>query len=150
MAEFRLSTHVCVSQQEIEATEGDVLVILEGLGRNILKHLGDVELGKSIRVFLRDEEGQVVGGTTANVFGGWVYIELLWVEESLRNQGYGTELMNRLEREAMKLGCRYAHVDTYSFEARPFHERLGYEVFGVLEDYPRGHCKYFMKKRLAG
>lgn len=150
MAEYEFSTHVCSSQQEIEATEGDVLVVLEGLGRNILKQLGDVELGKSIRVFLRDEEGQAVGGTTANVFGGWVYIALLWVEESLRNQGYGTQLINRLEREAMKLGCRYAHVDTYSFEARPFYERLGYEVFGVLEDYPAGHCKYFLKKRLAG
>jgi GNAT superfamily N-acetyltransferase len=150
LAEYRFSTHICASQQEIEATESDVLMILEGLGRNILKHLGNVELGKSIRVFLRDEEGRVVGGTTANVFGGWVYISLLWVEESLRNQGYGTELMKRLEREAMGLGCRYAHLDTYSFEARPFYERLGYKVFGVLEDYPAGHRKYFLKKRLAG
>lgn len=149
MAEYEFSTHVCVSQQEIEATEGDVLVILEGLGMNILEHLGNVELGKSVHVFLRDQEGRVVGGTTANVFGGWVYISLLWVEESLRNRGYGTELIDRLEREAMGLGCRWAHVDTYSFEARPFYERLGYEVFGVLEDYPEGHCKYFLKKRLA-
>lgn len=144
------SIYVCVSQREIKATEGDVLVILEGLGRNILKHLDNVELGKSIRVFLRDKEGRVLGGATANVFGGWVYLSLLWVEESLRNLGYGAELMNRLEREAMGLGCRYAHGDTYSFEARPFYERLGYEVFGMLEDYPEGHCKYFLKKRLAG
>jgi GNAT superfamily N-acetyltransferase len=145
----RFSTQVCVSQQEIDATEGDVLVLLEGLGRNILTHLGDVELGRCIRIFLRDEAGRVVGGTTANVFGGWMYVSLLWVEESLRNQGYGTELMNRLEREALRLGCRYAHVDTYSFEARPFYERLGYELFAVLEDYPEGHCKYFLKKKLA-
>jgi len=150
LAEYRFSTHVGVSQQEIEATESDVLVILEGLGRNILKHLGNVELGKSIRIFMRDEEGRVVGGTTANIFGGWVYISLLWVEDSLRNQGHGTELLHRLEEEAMRLGCQYAHLDTYSFEAKPFYERLGYKVFGVLENYPEGHCKYFLKKRLAG
>jgi hypothetical protein len=41
-------------------------------------------------------------------------------------------------------------VDTYSFEAKPFYEKLGYEVYGVLEDYPEEHCKYFLKKRLAG
>jgi GNAT superfamily N-acetyltransferase len=150
VAEHKFTTQVCVRPQEIEATQGDVLVLLEGLGGNILKNLGDVELGRSIRVFLRDEGGKVVGGTTANLFGGWVYIELLWVEEPLRNQGYGAELVDRLESEALKLGCRSAHVDTYSFEARPFYERLSYEVFGVLEDYPEGHCKYFMKKRLAG
>jgi GNAT superfamily N-acetyltransferase len=150
MAEVKFSTQVCLSRQEMEATEGDVLVALEGLGRNNLKHLGNAELGKSIRVFLRDHEGRVVGGAMASLFGGWVHITLLWVEESLRGQGHGAELMNRVEREAMKLGCRCAHVDTFSFEARPFYERLGYEMFGVLEDYPEGHCKYFLKKRLAG
>lgn len=149
MEEYRFSTHICVSQQEMEATEGDVWVIVEGLGRNILKHLGDVELGKSIRIFIRDKENRVVGGITADVFGGWVYISLLWVEESLRRRGYGTELLSRLEREAIRLGCKHAHLDTYSFEARPFYEKSGYEVFGTLEDYPEGYCKYFLKKRLS-
>jgi GNAT superfamily N-acetyltransferase len=150
LAEYSFSTHICISQQEVEDTESDVLAILEGLGKNILKHLGNVELGKAIRVFLREGGGRVVGGATANVFGGWVYISLLWVEDSLRNRGHGTELMNRIEAEAMRLGCRHAHLDTFSFEAKPFYERLGYEVFGVLENYPEGHCKYFLKKRLAG
>jgi len=150
LIENRFSLQVCTSQQEIEATERDILVILDGLGRNILKHLGDVELGKSIRILMRDKEGRVVGGTTASIFGGWLYVSLLWVEDLLRNRGYGTELMNRLEKEARRLGCQYAHLDTYSFEAKPFYERLGYEVFGVLENYPEGHCKYFLKKRLAG
>lgn len=150
MDEVVFSTHICVNQREMEATEGDVLVIVEGLGRNILRHLGDVELGKSVRIFIRDTEDRVVGGITGDLFGGWVYISLLWVAESLRNQGYGTELVNRLEREAIHLGCGHVHVDTYSFEARPFYERLGYEVFGVLEDYPEGHRKYFLKKNLTG
>jgi hypothetical protein len=30
-------------------------------------------------------------------------------------------------------------------EARPFCERLGYEVFGELDDFPPGHARYFMK-----
>jgi GNAT superfamily N-acetyltransferase len=147
--EYRFSTHVCVSQQEMEATGRDVLVILEGLGRNILEHLGDVELGKSIRVFVRDPKDRVVGGIVADLFGGWAYISLLWVEPSLRNRGIGSELLRRLEEEAGRLDCRHAHLDTYSFEARPFYEKWGYEVFGTLEDYPQGHCKYFMKKGLG-
>jgi hypothetical protein len=39
-------------------------------------------------------------------------------------------------------------LSTFSFQARPFYERFGYEVFGELPDYPEGHSLYFMKKML--
>ncbi len=148
MEEYTFSTHVCRNQQEMEATQGDVMVIVEGLGNNIIKQVGNIELGKSVRIFIRNRNNKVVGGIIGDVFGGWVYIALLWVEESLRNKGYGTKLVDLIEEESKQLGCKYAHLDTYSFEARPFYEKLGYEVFGTLEDYPEGHCKYFLKKAL--
>jgi len=40
-------------------------------------------------------------------------------------------------------------LETASFEARPFYEKLGYEVFAALEDYPPGHTKFYLRKRLA-
>lgn len=39
-------------------------------------------------------------------------------------------------------------LTTHSFQARPFYERFGYEVFGELSDHPAGHILYFMKKTL--
>ena len=102
-----------------------------------------------MRLFWREEQGKVGGVIRGALFGGWVYISLLWVDKSLRNLGYGSGLLQRLEAEAIGLGCKYAHVDTYSFEARPFYERAGYEVFGVLDNYPPGHQKYFLKKSLV-
>jgi GNAT superfamily N-acetyltransferase len=149
MAELSFSTHLCASQKEYAATEAGMQAMLEGLGNNILKHLGDIELSRSLRIFLQNAEGKVVGGIAGDIFGGWIYISLLWVDEALRNQGHGSQLLQRLEAEAIKLGCKHTHVDTYSFEARPFYERAGYEVFGVLEDYPPGHYKYFLKKNLS-
>jgi GNAT superfamily N-acetyltransferase len=88
----------------------------------------------------------------------WTFVLAMWifsakgyvVEKSLRNLGYGTRLMHRVEVEASQLGCQNAHVDTYSFEAKPFYERLGYELFATLKDYPEGQSKYFLKKRLVG
>jgi GNAT superfamily N-acetyltransferase len=139
MNDYTFSTYRCGFQPETTSTESDMMVLIEGLGRNILKHLGDVELGKSLRIFLRDRDNRTVGGIAADLFGGWVYISLLWVDENLRDQGYGSELLKRLESEAIQLGCKYAHVDTYSFGARPFYERAGYQVFGILDDYPAGH-----------
>ena len=143
------TTHSCLTQKEIDDSTHDFNIMLEGLGRNILKHLGNVELGKAIRIFVRDKENKTVGGIAGDLFGGWIYISLLWVDETLRNQGLGTQLLHQLESEAIQMGCMYAHLDTYSFEARPFYERAGYVVFAKLDDYPAGHCKYFLKKTLV-
>ena len=149
MNPYTYSTHLCSTQKEMDATAADMLVMVEGLGANILKHLGNIELGKSVRIFLHDGQNKTIGGIVGDIFGGWIYISLLWVDEICRNQGCGTELVTRLEAEALRLECAHAHVDTYSFEAKPFYERLGYEVFARLDDYPAGHCKYFLKKTLA-
>jgi GNAT superfamily N-acetyltransferase len=150
MDETRFHYLICDTQEEMKFAEEAEIAVLKGLGNNILEHLGDVELGRAIKIFLCNQTNGVMGGVIANCFGGWMYISLLWVDKSLRNQGYGTQLMEMAESEAVKLGNSHAHLDTYSFEARPFYEKLGYEVFAVLEDYPPGNCKYFLKKRLIG
>lgn len=149
MAEFTFSTHICRTLSEMEQTQTETGVIIEGLGTNILQHLGKIELGKSIRIFVGDQEERIVGGIVGDIFGNWVYISLLWVAENMRNQGLGTKLVSLLESESIRLGCNSAHLDTYRFEARPLYERLGYEVFAELEDYPIGNSKYFMKKKLT-
>lgn len=46
-------------------------------------------------------------------------------------------------------GCCNAYIFTYSFQSPEFYKHLGYEVFGELEDFPLGHCRYFLKKRLT-
>jgi ribosomal protein S18 acetylase RimI-like enzyme len=149
MDEYTFSVHICDNQQEMEATKEASGIVLEGLMDNITKQIGNIPFGIAVKVFLWNPRDRVVGGVVGEIFGGWLYISLLWVEESLRHQGYGTNLMDMLEKEAIQRGCRYAHVDTFSFEARPFYEKLGYTVFGTLEDYPEGHCKYFLKKNLV-
>jgi len=139
---------VCRTSDDFKSAEDGYRAVLEGLGRNIISNIGDVDLGKDVRIFIRNMENKVVGGAIGSVFGGWLYISLMWIEESLRNQGYGTKLLEMMENEAVKLGCRHAHVDTYSFEARPFYEKNGYTVFASLENYPEGHSKHFLKKKL--
>ena len=43
------------------------------------------------------------------------------------------------EAYARTRGATGATLETYSFQARPFYERLGYEVVGMLEGHPLGH-----------
>lgn len=146
--ENNLTFQVCRTSDDFKSAEDGYQAVLEGLGRNIVSNIGNVELGKNVQIFLRNKEDKFVGGAIGSVFGGWLYISLMWIEESLRNQGYGTKLLKMMENEAIKLGCKNAHVDTYSFEAKPFYEKNGYTVFASLENYPEGHSKHFLKKKL--
>jgi GNAT superfamily N-acetyltransferase len=149
MEKVTTAVYVCETREQRAESEKRLAAVYGGLGDNILKQCGPIDLGRVIRIFLEDDAGEVVGGIDGLVFGGWVYVKLLWVAATLRGRGYGTELLRQMEEEAARLGCRSAHLDTYSFEARPFYEKNGYRVFATLDDFPPGHKKHFLRKRLA-
>lgn len=90
---------------------------------------------------------EIVAGLIGFTHWNWLHVRYLWVGESFRRQGLGRRLVTAAEHEARIRGCEHAHLDTFSFQAVPFYERLGYSVFGRLEDYPPGHTKVFLQKR---
>jgi len=94
-------------------------------------------------------DGGVVGGLCGRTAYDWLFVELLFVPESLRGRGLGSELMLRAETEAISRGCRHAWLDTFEFQARAFYQHLGYTCFGELADYPVGSARYFMRKALV-
>jgi ribosomal protein S18 acetylase RimI-like enzyme len=57
--------------------------------------------------------------------------------------------MEAAEFEAKGRNCHAAYVDTFSFLALDFYQKLGYTIFGSLEDFPKGHTRYFLKKVFA-
>ena len=99
--------------------------------------------------FLRNARGEWLGGLTGHLWGGWLHVNFLWVTEVLRGQGHGTRLMDAAEAYAVERGCTNATLETFSFHAPDFYAGRGYEVFGTLPDYPPGHSKFFLRKRLA-
>ena len=67
----------------------------------------------------------------------------------LRGQGYGTQLLQAAEQAARTRGCHQVVLDSYSFQAPGFYQKHGYEVFAILEDHPRQHRNYYLRKRLT-
>ncbi|MBS0517948.1 MAG: GNAT family N-acetyltransferase [Proteobacteria bacterium] len=101
-----------------------------------------------VNLFLKSDRGETLGGLLGRVWGGWLHISILWIDESQRGKDWGTRLMDEAEAYGRERGCHSASLDTHSFQARGFYEKRGYEVFGVLDDYPEGHQKFFLKKKL--
>jgi GNAT superfamily N-acetyltransferase len=126
----------------------DVQALSNGLTAHALRHTR-VPGFKPIAVLMKDEHGALVGGIWGHINWNWLHVVLLWVSEEVRGSGYGCKLMEAIEQAARERGCTSAHLDTFSFQARPFYEALGYEIFCTLDDYPPGHQKFFMKKALT-
>ena len=109
-------------------------------------YLRDPAFGR-IGVFVRDEAGTVMAGLSASFYAGWLFVSDLWVHGKLRRRGLGRHLLREAERRAVARGCHSAWLDTFSFQAPGFYQRLGYEVIGML-DYPPDVRRFFLKKLL--
>jgi GNAT superfamily N-acetyltransferase len=103
---------------------------------------------RPLHVFLRDAQGRTIGGITGETNWGWLYVDCFWLPDDLRGEGWGVRLLEAAEDEARKRGCRHVRLFSYSFQAPGFYEKLGYRVFGVLEDYPPGHSQVWLRKDL--
>lgn len=99
--------------------------------------------------FVRDDEGRVVGGALGRRWGRLCELQQLWVSDAHRGQGLGTRLVQAFERHAADRGCTSFYLETLSFQAPAFYEKLGYRVLLSREGYPHGIGKYHMGKDTA-
>jgi len=88
------------------------------------------------------------GGATGYAVYDWAYIQFFAVPAELRGKGLGRELMDRVEAFARERGLTGLFLDTFEFQARGFYEKLGFTLFGSIEDHPKGQSRYFLQKRL--
>ena len=95
-----------------------------------------------------DGQGNIVGGILGGTYWGWMYIDILWVQEDCRHKGIGSKILTEAEKEAVRRGCHHVHLDTMSWQAPEFYKKHGYEVIGVLPDIPSGNQKYLLMKAL--
>lgn len=127
------------------AEQPEWAVIGGGLSAFNKEQAGD-DHGENLCFVLRDAEQTVVGGVIGATYWDWFYVNLMWIREDLRGQGYGQRLLALAEAEAQTRGARHAHLDTFSFQALDFYKKNGYRVFGELNDFPQGHTRFFMVK----
>lgn len=102
-----------------------------------------------INKVIKGINGEVLAGINSQIYcWNCVYVDVLWVKEEYRKEGYGSVLLNEVEKAAKEKGCNLVHLDTFDFQAKDFYLKHGYEVFGILDDCPTGHKRYYMKKNI--
>ncbi|HDT5517566.1 GNAT family N-acetyltransferase [Klebsiella aerogenes] len=122
--------------------------LLAGLREYNSRYLDPTQFG-DLGIYSRDEQAVMRGGLIAKRKGNWLCIEYLWVSEEMRGNGLGRELMQEAERQAQALGCSHLLVDTFSFQALPFYQKLGYQLQMSLPDFPHaGMQRHYLSKTL--
>ncbi len=129
------------------ASDAEAQFVRDGLSLFNVRRTGQ-DYWRPVKLFLRDSTGLIRGGLLGDIWGGWLEVKILWLEESLRGGGFGRRLIEAAEGEARAAGCRYSRLDSHSFQAPDFYKKLGYEEFGRLKDSPLGHEQIFLWKRL--
>ena len=126
----------------------DVDCIYQGLGdfnQSFVPEITD----ESFAIFVRDKSGEILGGLTGFIYITSVQIRFLWLSEKLRNQGVGSELMQKIELICKEREISNIAVDTYTFQAPKFYESHGFKEIGRYKDYlVKGVDKVFYQKVL--
>jgi GNAT superfamily N-acetyltransferase len=104
--------------------------------------------GQMICFVLQRAEQEIFGGIIAATHWNWLYIDLMWIKEEFRGQGYGSRLLAIAEEKGRQLGAKNAYLDTFSFQAPEFYKKHGYQIFGKLEDFPVRHQRLYLTKKL--
>jgi GNAT superfamily N-acetyltransferase len=130
-----------------EIKEEDREIIFQSLLKYNLARIEDKN-PKDLGIYLKDKTGKMLAGLTGDTHGKWLFVKFLWVSEELRGQKIGSQILKQAEQTAKERGCKYAFLDTFSFQAPVFYKKRGYKEVFTLEEYPVTGKRYYFTKTL--
>ncbi|WP_232700209.1 GNAT family N-acetyltransferase [Brevibacillus daliensis] len=103
---------------------------------------------EDVSLILKDEDGKIFGGLTGYTHWQCLNVDIFWIDENVRGQGYGKKMLQMAEDLAREKKCRLIKLDTLSFQAPDFYQKQGYTIYGTLEDFPEGCTHYYLYKKV--
>lgn len=134
-----------------ECSAEDRKIVLDGLYNFNMEQVPSTNPENWIpyEYIVRNENREIIAGILSTL-GYWngLEIKILWVKEEFRKSGIGTKLLIEIENNAKAKGAIISFLDTFDFQAKDFYLKNGYTIFGILDDFPIGHKRYYLQKRL--
>ncbi|AZL15985.1 GNAT family N-acetyltransferase [Rickettsiales endosymbiont of Stachyamoeba lipophora] len=94
------------------------------------------------------QDNEIIAGITGHIVYGNLYIALLWIDAKYRNQGLGQALVSKAWEYGKANNCDFTTVCTLDWQAKPFYEKLGYELEFERSGYWNNSTLYYFKKAL--
>ena len=132
---------------KLEPEQSDIEEIRAGLRKNNAPYLENI-FHLEFMCHVDDENGSKIGGLIGEIWGKWLVINFLWVDEQHKGKGIGSQLLRQAEQLAFDKGCHSSLLDTFSFQAQPFYMRHGYKTQMTLEKFPISSQRHYMTKQL--
>ena len=124
-----------------ELSENEQSVIQAGFDAHSVQSGAPTYEKTRLNWLLYDSDGEIVGALTADLLWDWIYIDELWVDENVRGQGFGKQLMNKVENLAYSENLSGIWLWTQSWQAAEFYQSLDYQEFARFPDFPKGHFR---------
>lgn len=119
------------------------------MSEGMLKHhasQGHPRKTNTFSILLKDSNGILKGVVVASILWNGMHIDTLWVDVTIRNQKWGSKLMKLVEKEGRSRGATVAYTDTFTWQAPGFYEKMGYSLYGKIDNFPPGNSlSYFSK-----
>lgn len=120
---------------------------LAGLEAHTVEKLPDLDMRYEEVSFVYKENDAITGRIVGHIHWDHLSVELFFLEENARGKGIGTKLLKEIEEVALEKQCKYAFLETMSFNAPVFYQKNGYHIMAQIENSPaEGETRYFMKK----
>ena len=97
--------------------------------------------------FIIYDKNTIIGGALGQIIWGWYYLSDFYINEEYRNQGIGTQIIDKIEQFAKENNALGVRIDSWNFQAPKFYQKLGYKVWGKFKDCPPGTTHYYMFKK---
>ena len=140
MSDLAITVTAAPTAAELETIGGKLAAFNEG-------DVGPAER-TPLAVVVRNDAGSIVAGISGYTAWGWLYVQWLWVDDTVRGQGLAARMLALSEDEARTRGCHASYIDTFNPVALKIYERAGYIPFGQLQNFPKGRARTFLQKQL--
>jgi [ribosomal protein S5]-alanine N-acetyltransferase len=122
--------------------------IYAGFKEHASEKTGQDGISKPI-AFISTENNEPIGAVVIVSFWGALHVKYTWVDKKYRNQGIGKQLLNRALDYGRSLNSSFAFVETMSFQALDFYQKLGFKLEYTRYGYTDGISFHYLRKDFA-
>lgn len=103
---------------------------------------------EEINLCIKNDKEEIIAGLNSAVCWNWMEIDILWVHDKYRIQGFGKRLLEEAEKIAREKKCTFIKLNTFSFQAPEFYQKYGYKIISIIENAPQDNKHYYLIKDL--